>query len=465
MRSLTKATMSVATVLLLAGCIDAPPPQDIGMATPDVWSRGGSAAPTQILASDDTVAVEHKWWKGFADPTLDTLIGAALANNKNLQIAKARVLEAEAGRQGARAALLPNISATGALSRGNQGYATANKAVGTAEIDLQATWELDLFGKNQARVRQSAALAEAADAERQAVMVSLLAEVARTYFDLRDDEEQIAITEQNLSTQQKTLDLIRAQQTGALSSGLDVERAAAQVSTTAAELPARRAARETALNHLAVLVGAPPGTKDRLLAAAQPLAPLDPQILVAAPARVLASRPDVRAAERQFAAAVAAEESATKELFPTLSLVGLFGLQESSLYWAKPWGVATNLSQPLFDFGRIRSHIDAADARQTQALLGYQETVLEALEDMENALSLYLHETKRQHDLDLAAAGNRKAVLLARAQYTAGYSGLLDLLVAQRDELEAESSLATSNTRLRKSLVAIYTAAGGGWDL
>jgi outer membrane protein TolC len=186
---------------------------------------------------------------------------------------------------------------------------------------------------------------------------------------------------------------------------------------------------------------------------------------VAAPAKVLANRPDVRAAERQFAASLSAREAATKEFFPTISLACLFGVQDSSYFYSRPWSGAASLTTPIFDFGRIEADIDAADARQKQAFLTYQETVLEAATDMEDALSFYLHDNARQQDLALAADQNKKSVDLATQQYRAGYSGLLDLLVAQQSELDAESSLATSEAQLRKDLVHIYAAAGGGWSL
>jgi len=296
-------------------------------------------------------------------------------------------------------------------------------------------------------------------------MVSLLSDVARTYFDLRNDQEQIRITKANLQTQQKTLDLIKAQHEGALSSQLDISRSTAQVATTSAQLPALQAAYETAMDRLNLLLGVTPGTLDSELAPAQGLPALKPTVLVAAPAKVLGNRPDVRAAERQFAASISAREAATKEFFPTVSLAGLFGIQDSSYFYARPWSGAASLTTPIFDFGRIEADIDAADARQKQAFLTYQETVLEAVTDMEDALSLYLHDNNRQRDLALAADQNKKAVDLANQQYRAGYSGLLDLLVAQQSELDAESSLANSEAQLRKDLVHIYAAAGGGWSL
>lgn len=459
--------MALSALLPLASCASPADLQISGIETPSVWSRlwdtdKPNADP--VLASDESVAVEQRWWQSFGDPTLDRLIDGALADNKTLHIAEARVAEARAGRNLAEAALLPDISATGAVSRGNQGVITNNKPIGIREIDLQASWEIDLFGKNQARAAEAAAILQSEDARRQAAMVSLLAEAARNYFDLRNFQAQIAITEKNLVTQQRTLDLIKAQQIGALTSDLDVARAAAQVATTSAQLPALRSSYEVTLDHLNILLGYPPGTEDAWLSPSEPLKPLDATILVAAPAKILANRPDVRAAERNFAASLSASDAASREIYPTISLVGLFGFQDSSLFSATPWAVGANLAQPLLNFGRIQAGIDTADARQKQAFFSYQETVLEALEDMENALSQYLHETRRQRDLSLAAEQDRKAVDLANQQYTSGYSALLDLLVAQRDELAAESNLASSNAQLRKNLVHIYAAAGGGWN-
>ncbi|PKU23603.1 efflux transporter outer membrane subunit [Telmatospirillum siberiense] len=447
----------------LAACATPPGAQDSGITPPIAWS---GAATGGGLIAEDAAGVEQAWWKSFGDPVLDRLIDQALSGNKSLQVAKARVLEARAGQSGAQAALLPVLNGTASVSRGNQGYATSNKVINIREANLQASWEADIFGKNQARVGEAAAIAQSVEADAQALTVTLLAEVARNYFELRNEQEQIRITRENLGTQQRTLELIRAQQVGALSSDLDVERTAAQVSTTSAQLPALESAFEVTLHRLNVLLGAPPGqTPDAALARPQPLNPLTSAILVAAPAHVLANRPDVRAAERRFAASLSASDAATREFYPTISLTALFGVQDSSAFSTAPWSLGAGLVQPILNFGRIRSQIDAADARQTQSLLTYQQTVLEALEDMENALSAYVHETRRQHDLDLAAQENRRAVTLANQQYKAGYSGLLDLLVAQHDALAAESALAASDAQMRKSLVAIYAAAGGGWSL
>jgi len=460
-----KTTLSVAfAALLIASCATTPPgPQNSDVPVAQSWSQLAEANPA--LVTNASAAVEHDWWRHFGDPTLDALVVEALAGNKSLQIAAARVEEARANRGIARASLFPEITGGASASRGNQGFLTGDRTLNLAEASIDASWEADLFGRNQARTAAAGAILQSEEAAAQAVRVALLAEVARNYFDLRNYERQIVLTEQNLETQRMTLSLTQAQLQGGVSSDFDVQRTAAQVSTTEALLPVLRQAHDAAVNRLNILLGVPPGTRNAVLAAPQELRPLDARVLVAAPATVLAVRPDVRAAERRFAASISAKDAATADLFPTISLTAFFGLQGASgVAGATPWGIGAGLLQPILNFGRIESQIDAADARQRQAFLDYQRTVLEALENMETALSSYLRETTRNVSLSAAVAQDRRAADLARQQYTNGFTSLLDVLVAERDLLAAEANQAASDANLRKNLVAIYTAAGGGWQ-
>lgn len=454
--------LALLAAAMLAACTTSPIPQASGIDVPMSWTRLDSD-PARPLVADASTVVEHDWWTHFGDPTLDALIAEALANNKSLQIAKARVEEARANRGIARSSLFPQINAAASVSRGNQGLLTSDKTVNIADAELDASWEIDLFGRNQARNREAAAILESEEAASQAVRIGLLAEVARNYFDMRNFERQIALTRQNLETQKKTLELTGVQLRGGDASDFDVQRAGAQVSTTESQVPVLEAAYESALNRLNILLGHPPGTKDVLLKIEQELRPLDHRILIAAPATVIAARPDVRVAERRFAASISAKDAADAELFPDISLTAFFGLQGASGLSATPWGVGANLLQPILNFGRIESQIDVANAQQKQAFLNYQQTVLEALENMENALSGYVRETTRNASLATGVAQNRRAEELARLQYANGFTGLLDLLVAQRNLLDAEASAAASDANLRKDLVAVYAAAGGGW--
>ncbi|HXJ00710.1 MAG TPA: efflux transporter outer membrane subunit [Micropepsaceae bacterium] len=464
MRNILRVFALLATVAL-AACMGSLEPQTSGIDAPLGWTRLRSKAPPADtpLVVDESMQVEHDWWKHFGDPTLDALIKEALDNNKSLQIAKARVEEARADRMLARSSLFPQINAAASAQRGNQGFLTSDKTVNIGDAELDASWEIDLFGRNRAHAAEATAILESEEAGSQAVRIGLLAELARNYFDMRNYERQIALTRQNLETQKKTLDLTRVQLQGGYASDFDVQRAAAQVSTTDAEIPALEAAYDAALVRLNILLGLPPGSRDEVLKIEQGMKPLDQRVLIAAPATVLAERPDIRVAERRFAASISAKSAATAELFPDISLTAFFGAQSATGLSSTPWGVGLNLVQPILNFGRIESQIDAADARQKQAFLNYQQTMLEALENMEDALSQYLRETTRNASLTAAVTQNRNAEELARQQYGNGFTSLLDLLVAQRNLLDAEAGQAASDTNLRNDLVAIYTAAGGGW--
>ncbi|MFA6915030.1 MAG: TolC family protein [Parachlamydiales bacterium] len=477
--NVSKAFLVFLTLLGCTSCVQPVGFQSSGIETPEAWHTferlpGDPMLWDNPLVVDDCAEVEQRWWHHFDDCVLDTLITRALLNNKTLGIASTRIEEARAARLGAFSVLMPQINLNTDAQRGNQGLFTGDRPLAYEDVNIQANWELDLFGKNQARMAATIALVQNEEILRQGVIVSLLAEVARGYYDFRNYQDQITISEKNLETQKRTLELTIAQFQEAYASDFDVQRAAAQVASTEARIPTLKIALETTRNRLDVLLGSTPGENDDLFATYEPLMPLDPQIIIAAPATVLGTRPDVRAAERELAASISTFEAAKKEWFPTISLAAFFGFQALQgfnqettglQHLIRTWNVAGTLVQPLIDFGRIEADIETADARQQRAFLEYQETVLEAFENMENALANYLYETIRNVSLTSAATHNHKALELANQQYTNGYTNLLDVLVVQRNALEAESAAAESTYKLRKDLVNIYTAAGGGWAL
>lgn len=474
-----KTILISLALLTLTSCVKSVSFQESGIETPETWHTferlpDNHAPWDKPLVVEDCAEVEQCWWHNFGDSTLDAFIARALMNNITLGIAGTRIEEARAARLSAFSILMPQISLNADAQRGNQGFYTTDKPLSYEDVTIQASWELDLFGKNQARLAAKIALVQNEVILRQGVIVSLLAEVARNYFDFRNYKQQLLITEENFATQKRTLELTIAQFQEAYASDFDVQRAAAQVSTTEARIPTLQIALELARNRLDVLLGSTPGENDDLFAIQEPLMSLDPQIVIAAPATVLGTRPDVRAAERNFAASISTFDAAKKEWFPTISLVSFFGFQALQDFkhsdqptvlhhLIRTWNVVGTLTQPLIDFGRIEADIEAAGARKKRAYLEYQETVLEALENMEDALANYLYETSRNVSLTSAATHNRKALELANQQYTNGYTNLLDVLVVQRNALETESAAAESNYKLRKDLVNIYTAAGGGW--
>jgi outer membrane protein TolC len=457
--SVIKVFLIFLMLLGLTSCFKPVSFQKSGIETPIVWHTfeglpGNPSLWDKSLIAIDRAEVEQCWWQNFDDSNLDRLIVKTLQNNKTLGIASTRIKEARAARLGAFSVLMPQINLSADAQRGNQGFYTADKILAYEDVTIQANWELDLFGKNQARLAATIAMVQNEEILRQGLIVNLLAEVARNYFDFRNYQQQLAISEKNLLTQKRTLELTKAQFQEAYVSDFDVQRAAAQVSTTEARIPTLKIALEMALNRLDVLLGSTPGENKNLFAIQESLKPLDSQIVIAAPATVLATRPDVRAAERSFAASISTFDAAKKEWFPTISLASFFGLQalqgighsnqHSTQYSTqqvtqqanqaatptatglKPfiftWNIAGNLVQPLINFGRIEADIEAAGARYKRAYLEYQETVLNALENMENALANYLYEISRNVSLTSAANHNRKALELANQQYTNGYT-------------------------------------------
>jgi NodT family efflux transporter outer membrane factor (OMF) lipoprotein len=458
-------------VAVLSSCAHALPYQSSGIAPPSFWNRithyGNKSYVdlNSIVITDESAQVEQYWWKHFDDSTLDELIKEAVQNNKNLGVARARVIEARSNVEYGQASQLPEIDGDVTPSRGYSAGGLETKPIGLVDAQVQATWDIDIFGRNLPQLSQVKEILQYADASRQAVLVGLLAELGRDYFDLRNYQEQIDITSKNLDIQKKTLDLIKAQQRGAIASDFDVERASAQVSTTESKLPQLRSAYQLMLNQINVLLGELPGTKDDFIGARQVLKPLDQQIIIAAPATVLANRPDVKAAERNFAASISNRQHAFKQFFPDISLLSYYGVERSNSLTATPWSVGLDIVEPLIDFGRIKSQLNAADAQGREAFLTYQETVLEAMEEMENDLTSYKNEVIRNGLLRNSVEQNRRAQDLARQQFKSGFIALLDLLVAQSNVLAAESDLADSDTALRKDLVNIYTASGGGWQV
>lgn len=460
MLSRPKRFSALIIALLLGACATQPVgPQASGITVAPGWNAVQNS--TLMTTSDE---VDQQWWRHFRDPVLDQLIVEALANNRTLAIARERIEEARANRSIARSALFPNVEATGTASRANQGYLTGNRAFNIAEGDIQASWELDLFGKNRSLTAEATAILQSTEAASQATRVTLLADVARNYFDLRDYERELALTRENLDLQQKTLELTNTQFQAGYSSEYDVQIAAAQVSTTAAAIPPLQANYDSAINALNVLLGEPPGTVDARLKEPSALQSLDATILIAAPARVLETRPDVRVAERQFAASISGRKAAVAQLYPDISLTGLFGIQGATGFGGTPWSIGSTLAQPILNFGRIEGQIDVADAQQKENFLNYQQTVLTALQDMETALSSYQQESLHYSTLTASVDHNRRAQELAQQQYNGGTFSLLDLLIVQRDLLAAEEAQADSDAALRRDLVSIYTAAGGGWQ-
>jgi NodT family efflux transporter outer membrane factor (OMF) lipoprotein len=455
------------SLLGLAGCTAVGPnykaPQT---AAPANWSSelsaglSGGAADTNLLA---------RWWTVFNDPTLSELIERARAGNLDLRQAEARVRESRAQRGIAKAALFPTVGANASASR-----AVASKEAGNGQTSdfyaagFDASWELDVFGGKRRSLEAATATWQASVEGLNDVLVSLLAEVALNYVEVRSDQVLLSITESNLTTRSETYDITRWRHEAGLTTQLDEEQAKTSLEQVRAQIPTVRTSLEQAKYRLAVLLGQPPGALKELLKAprAVPVTPAD--VAVGVPAEALRHRPDVRNAERRLAAQTAQIGVAEAARYPSFSLLGSIGLE--SLEFANLYSGGARFAQgvakaawTLFDGGAIRQNIKAQTALQEEALSHYEATVLTALQDVENALVAYANEQGRRDSLAVAMKAAQSAFELARFQYSSGLVGFQTVLDTQQSLLLVQDQLAVSEAKVTSNLISLYKALGGGW--
>jgi len=427
-------------------------------------------------------AVEQ-WWRSFHDPELDSLIERALRANIDLQVASSRLLEARAARGVSRAGLLPSVESgnseqrvRGGLTQGifrpNAGSQSSLLAPFETNIFQQgfdASWEIDFFGGKRHALAAATADVTAAEEARRDTLVSLLAEVARNYSELRGTQRRLEIAERNIRIQADSLDLTKVRYEAGLGTDLDVERQAAQLAATQATVPALESARQMGIHRLSVLLGEQPGTLTAELTEAKPLPATPPVVPVGLSSDLLKRRPDIRRADAEIAAAGARVGVAKSDFFPKITLTGAAGRQGTSfsgltLGAGNFFAFGPAIKLPIFTGGRLRSNLEIQKQRFAQAQLTYQDVVLRSLEETENALTAYGREQERRERLQTAAQSSQEATRLANELYTRGLSDFLSVLDAQRQQLSIEDDLAQSDTALVTNLVALYKALGGGWN-
>lgn len=384
--------------------------------------------------------------------------------------------EARARRQLAGANLLPtsslgaSASQTGSskaagLSSGTTGIGMTNEKY---SYSLDASWELDIFGKKRRAIESSVATEQAAQEDLRDVLVSLRAEVALNYIDLRSLQNRLSITEANLASQNETYDITRWRHMAGLTTQLDADQAKLTMENTRAGLPSLRSSLQQSKHALALLLGLQPNTLDALLAASAPIPAASSGIATGIPADLLRRRPDVRRAERQLASQTAQIGVAEAALYPDFTLSGSIGLESlayANLYsaGAKAFQISANAAWTLLDGGRIRSNIAIQNALQEQALGLYESTLLTALGDVENALTAYSEERKRRDALKAAVEAGSSAKALAEMQYVSGISDFQRVLEAQRSLLSAQLQLSTSDAEVSSNVIRLYKALGGDW--
>lgn len=414
-----------------------------------------------------------QFWKQFNDPILDELIQHALEANHDLRVALARLVEARAARGESRFDLAPTITASGGYTQQRLSQPERNPASGSDvqlyDASFDAAWELDFFGQIRRNIEARTATAQSAEASLRDAQVIVTAEVARTYFELRGQQSQLDVARRNVENQRATLELTKVRLDAGRGTELDTSRAQAQLSATLASIGPLDAAVARSIHRLSVLTGREPTALTPRLSAVQDLPPLPRVIAVGNPADLLRRRPDIQVAERNLAADTARIGVAVADLFPKVSFVGSvgYGAEDSGALGDSGTGtrlIAPGISWAAFDIGRVRARIAGSRARAEASLAMYEQTVLRALQETEDALVTHARARERLIHAAESARASQTAAQLARARFDGGIVDFLEVLDSERTQLEAEDRLAQSRTEAATSLIAVYKALGGGWQ-
>jgi len=414
-----------------------------------------------------------QFWQNFDDAELQKLVNEALASNHDLRIALTRVHEARALRRDSAFDLAPSINAGGGYTKTRTSSAGLLPG-GSRDLELydagfDAFWELDFFGGVRRGLEASTAQLGAIEAAQRDAQVIVTAEVTRTYFELRGQQQQLDVAQRNVVNQQATLELAQVRLDAGRGTEFDTARAQAQLSTTRGTIAPLEAAVARSIHRLSVLVGREPGALRAELAPPQNLPPLPGIVPVGDPAGLLRRRPDIRIAERELAGATANIGVAVADLFPRVTFTGSTGYVATSSGALGDSGtdayvIAPGISWGIFDFGHVQARIGAAKWRKEGALLRYEQTVLQALEETEDSLVTHARARDRLVHDEAAVRASNTAADLARVRYENGASDFLQVLDAERTLLQSEDQLARSRTEAATSLIAVYKSLGGGWE-
>lgn len=474
MNSMRDTFFVLGSALLLQGCLVGPDYQRPEVTAPAAFHNKLPGAP-------ESSPIELKnWWTRFNDPLLDSLIERAGQGNIDLKEAMARIEESRAQRGISASSLAPTLDANGSYSRNKQSDngatpfpiplpgvpfdPTENWSTG-----FDMSWELDFFG----RIRRNI---EAADADLAASvenyrdsLVTLYSEVARNYVNARLAQKQLAISLANQRAQERSQQIAKDRFEAGAAPELDLAQAKANLAETLSEIPAQRANLQSALNRLCVLLGKTPGSLDQEFASEQAIPAAPSNVAAGIPANLLRQRPDLRAAERALAAQTARIGVAKADLYPQFALSGSLSLdaaEAAKVFNAdsRAYSFGPSFRWNLFRNGQIRNNIRAADARAKQALARYEQTMLLALEEVENALVGLNQEQTRRDALKTSAEATRRSVELAGELYQAGQTDFQNLLDSQRSLLSVENRLAASEAAVVTNLITLFKALGGGWE-
>lgn len=435
------------------------------MSVPDTWTKRPEISET------NTTTDLSRWWITLKDERLIDLISRSLQGNPGVREAVARIREARARRGISESRFFPQVNASANLQHSRN---SSNAGLG-GERDLymaglDAGWELDIFGGTRRAVEAAQANLEATHENLRNVYVTLAAEVALSYLDLRSQQNRLAIAEQNLAVQQETLNLVKSRFDAGLVTELDVNQAVYNLKNTQAQIFLLKNGITQAQHSIAVLLGLPPAALKAELDAPGPVPVASLTLAMGVPADVLRNRPDVRMAERQLAAQTAQIGVATAALYPKFTLTGSIGLEAFKLdrlfqYDSRTFGIGPGVQWNVFDAGSIRRNIEVQNALQEQALVQYETSVLNALKEVEDALSAFAEEYQRLNALREGEQAAENAVNIATAQYKAGIVDFQAVLETQRSLLSLQDQATQSEANVTGNLVRLYKALGGGWQI
>jgi outer membrane protein, multidrug efflux system len=485
----SRGLSTVLLVLALAACAsspgyrssEVPVPPAFRETTRDTLPPPAAPAPA-ALAPDTVVPVlppeaagpvdQANYWRALGDTTLDRLLVDLLQGNLDVHAALARLRGARAARTEARLDFAPTITVAGGFTRQQLSSATFPIAAGEFpdqsiwDAGFDAFWELDLFGRIRKNVQGQGALIGAADEDLRDVQVVLSAELARTYFELRGAQERLAVARRNGENQRRTLQVTQQRLDAGRGTAFDAERARAQLGFTLSSIPSLEAQVASAQYAIGTLIGRPPATVAAELTASAAIPALPANIAVASPDSLIRRRPDVASAERQVAAERAFVGAAKAEYLPKITVGGSAGWTALELgAFGDPgsfrYAVGPVVSWPALNLGRVKARVDQSQALADEAQARYEQTVLRALQEVETSLSRYRTARTRVDRIRDAAAASARAAELARLRFEGGVADFLQVLDAERTQLDAEDQLAQAHTDAATSYAALYQALGG----
>ncbi|VVP99796.1 Multidrug/solvent efflux pump outer membrane protein MepC [Pseudomonas fluorescens] len=437
------------------------------------WSEPAKAAPSQAI----TETLNERWWEVFNDPTLSALSRRALTDNLDLKLASSRLEQSRAVRQVITADRYPTTAATGSYARkrnsseglndpsGHNGHSAFN----LWDAGFSASWELDFWGRVRRETEAADATLEVAENDRRGVLLSVLAETAQDYIQLRGVQNTRAVTEQNLEVARHSLKLSQLRLGDGVATDLDVAEAAAQVAAIESRLPALEQRQAQLINALSLLMGEPPQALAAELSTDAPVPQTPRQVAIGLPSQLAERRPDIRQAEARLHAATASIGVAKGDFYPRITLSGNVGSQAMQLsdfgsWGSRAFGIGPQFTLPLFDGGRLRGVLNLREAQQQEAAIAYQQTVLRAWHEIDDQLSAYNASQLRRDSLAEAVRQNRIALQTAQRQYVEGVVDFVNVLTVQGALLATQEQWVESSTGVSLAAVGLYKALGGGWQ-